>query len=77
MQVQKNQSRAAHGRVYSITQSSAGKQAIYLHMRNRLVPHLYTLAPDRALSCDLCAVPEKTETPLYLQAWSLQRHRTY
>ena len=61
----------------SIRQSSAGRRALNLHVRNRPGPQLYTLTPDRNLSCDLCAVPAKTYPPRHFQGWSLQSHGTF
>ena len=61
----------------SIRQSSAGQQAINLHVQNRPGPHLYTLTPNRALSCDLCAVPKKTNPPRHFQGWSFKSPWTY
>ena len=44
-------------------QSSAGQRAIHLHVRNCPGLQSYILAPDRAPSWDLCAVPAKTDPP--------------
>ena len=60
-----------------IRQSSAGQQAINLHVRSRHGPQLYTLTPDHTLSCDLCAIPAKTDPPCHFQGWSSQSHQTY
>ena len=43
-----------------------------MHVQKRPGPHLYTLTANRALSCDLCAVPKKTDPPRHFQGWSFQ-----